>query len=30
MDKIRKRFIFHGEVQGVGFRWNAKHIGPDI
>ena len=26
MDKIRKRFIFHGEVQGVGFRWNAKHI----
>lgn len=26
MDKIRKHFIFHGEVQGVGFRWNAKHI----
>ncbi len=26
MDKIRKHFIFHGEVQGVGFRWNALHI----
>ncbi len=26
MDKIRKHFIFHGEVQGVGFRWNAMHI----
>jgi acylphosphatase len=25
MDKIRKHFIFHGEVQGVGFRWNALH-----
>lgn len=26
MDKIRKHFIFHGDVQGVGFRWNALHI----
>ncbi len=26
MEKIRKHFIFHGEVQGVGFRWNAKYI----
>ncbi len=26
MDKIRKHFIFHGEVQGVGFRWNATYI----
>ena len=26
MEKIRKHFIFHGEVQGVGFRWNAMHI----
>lgn len=26
MDKIRKHFIFYGEVQGVGFRWNAMYI----
>ena len=26
MEKIRKHFIFTGEVQGVGFRWNAKQI----
>ena len=26
MDKIRKHYIFHGEVQGVGFRWNAMYI----
>lgn len=26
MEKIRKHFIFHGEVQGVGFRWNARNI----
>lgn len=26
MKKIRKHFIFTGEVQGVGFRWNAKQI----
>ena len=25
MDRIRKHFIFHGDVQGVGFRWNAKY-----
>ena len=26
MEKIRKHFIFTGEVQGVGFRWNTKQI----
>ena len=25
MDKIRKHMIFHGDVQCVGFRWNAKY-----
>lgn len=25
MDKVRKHFIFHGYVQGVGFRWKASH-----
>ncbi len=23
MEKIRKRFVFHGSVQGVGFRYKA-------
>ncbi|MBR3629105.1 MAG: acylphosphatase [Oscillospiraceae bacterium] len=23
MQKIRRHMIFHGQVQGVGFRWNA-------
>ena len=22
--KIRRRFVFYGDVQGVGFRWQAK------
>ena len=22
---IRKRFTFYGDVQGVGFRWRARH-----
>lgn len=26
MEHVRKHSIFHGEVQGVGFRWNAMHI----
>ncbi len=26
MEKIRKHMVFYGEVQGVGFRWNAKYI----
>lgn len=25
MEKIRKRFIFYGSVQGVGFRYRACH-----
>ena len=24
-EKIRKRFCFHGRVQGVGFRWTCIH-----
>ena len=23
-DRIRKRFVFSGDVQGVGFRWRAR------
>ena len=23
-DRIRKRFVFFGNVQGVGFRWRAR------
>ena len=26
MDTIRRHMIFHGEVQGVGFRWNATFL----
>ena len=25
MTKIRRRFVFYGCVQGVGFRWKACH-----
>lgn len=25
MSTIRKHLLFYGEVQGVGFRWRAKH-----
>ena len=30
MDKIRKRFIFYGRVQGVGFRWRARHAADSL
>lgn len=26
MGEIRKRIIFYGRVQGVGFRYTAKHL----
>ena len=29
-DKIRKRFIFYGRVQGVGFRWRAQHAADSL
>jgi len=25
MDNIRRHIVFYGYVQGVGFRWKAKH-----
>lgn len=25
MEKIRKRMVFQGRVQGVGFRWHARN-----
>ncbi len=29
-EMIRKRIIFHGYVQGVGFRWRAKQIAESL
>jgi acylphosphatase len=29
-EKIRKRFIFSGRVQGVGFRWHARHAAESL
>ena len=26
MSEIRKHFVFHGKVQGVGFRYTAKYL----
>ena len=26
MNKVRRHIIFHGYVQGVGFRWKASHL----
>ena len=25
MDKIRRHIVFYGYVQGIGFRWKARH-----
>lgn len=30
MTEIRKRLIFHGRVQGVGFRYTAKHLASSL
>lgn len=30
MSEVRKRIVFHGRVQGVGFRYTAKHLAQSI
>ena len=30
MAEVRKRIIFHGRVQGVGFRFTAKHLANSL
>lgn len=30
MAEIRKRFVFHGRVQGVGFRYTAKYLAQSL
>lgn len=30
MSEIRKRIIFHGRVQGVGFRYTAKYLAQSL
>ena len=30
MGEIRKRLVFHGRVQGVGFRYRAKHLASSL
>ena len=30
MAEIRKRLIFHGRVQGVGFRYTARHLADSL
>jgi len=30
MAKIRKRILFHGRVQGVGFRYTALHLARSL
>ena len=29
-ERIRKRFVFSGDVQGVGFRWRARHAAAAV
>ena len=30
LNEIRKRIIFHGDVQGVGFRYRAKYLAQSL
>lgn len=30
MSEIRKRIVFHGRVQGVGFRYTAKYMAQSL
>ena len=30
MAEVRKRIIFHGRVQGVGFRYTAKYLARSL
>lgn len=30
MDEIRKRMVFYGRVQGVGFRYTAKYLAQSL
>ena len=30
MDKVRKRIVFYGWVQGVGFRYRARHAADQV
>lgn len=30
MSAIRKRIVFHGRVQGVGFRYTAKYLAQSL
>lgn len=30
MAEVRRRIIFHGRVQGVGFRYTAKHLARSL
>lgn len=29
-EKVRKRMVFHGTVQGVGFRWQARRAAEEL
>ena len=30
MEEVRKRMTFYGRVQGVGFRYTAKHLAHSL